>query len=266
MSRPLGSVDNALRLLLMLQDGRPLRVTDAAEHLGVSRPTAHRLLASLAHRRFVEQDPVTRAYLVADALVRNWVPPAGALLAAAQPELRALARRLGETTHLGVLHGTSVTVIASAGTADASRNVTLVGTTFPAHFSAGGKALLAALPLDELERRYADEPLRRTAWRRTKLVRESEATIWRALLGELREVRERGYATNFRGHNRGVNALAVPIRLRSGGTPGVLIVSAPSARTRRRAMLRYVEELKAAAAQVASRLTREASASREIVR
>jgi DNA-binding IclR family transcriptional regulator len=265
MSRPLASVDNALQLLLMLQDGRPLRVTDAADHLGVSRATAHRLLASLEHRRFVEQDPVTRAYLVADALVRNWVPSAPDLLAAAKPEMRALTRRLGETTHLAVLHGTSVTLIASIRTTETPRNVTLVGTTLPAHFSASGKALLAQLPLEELRRRYASEPLRKTAWRRTKLVRESDATIWRKLLAELEVVRTRGYATNFLGQNRGVNAIAAPIVLRNGGAVGALVVSAPSARTRRRAMLRYVEELKAAAAQVAARLARQPSSPPEVV-
>jgi DNA-binding IclR family transcriptional regulator len=249
----------------MLQDGRPLRVTDAAEHLGVSRATAHRLLASLEHRRFVEQDPVTRAYLVADALVRNWVPSPPALLAAAKPEMRALTRRLGETTHLAVLHGTSVALIASTRTADTPRNVALVGTTFPAHFSAAGKALLAQLEVDELERRYASESLRKTAWRRTQLVQESDATIWRKLLAELDVVRSRGYATNFLGQTRGVNAIAAPIRLQNGSAPAAIVLSAPRARTHRRAMLRYVEELKDAAEHVAARLTRQPSTPREVV-
>jgi DNA-binding IclR family transcriptional regulator len=261
----LASVDNALQLLLVLQDGRPLRVTDAAEHLGVSRPTAHRLLASLAYRRFVEQDPVTRAYVVADALVRNWVPPAAELIAAATPDLRAIARRTGLTAHLAVLNGTTVTIIASAGSAQTGRNVSLIGTTFPAHFSAGGKALLAELSADELARRYASEPLRKTAWRRTKLIRESDAAVWKTLLAELQTIRRVGYATNFRGHNRGVNAIAVAIRIRTGTGPGALILSAPSARAGRRAILRHVQELKFAAAQVASRLARSHSPTREVV-
>jgi IclR family transcriptional regulator, acetate operon repressor len=74
MTRPLTSVDNALRLMLTLQDGRPMRVTEAAALLGVSRATAHRLLATLEGRHFVEQDPATRAYLVGGALARNWLP------------------------------------------------------------------------------------------------------------------------------------------------------------------------------------------------
>jgi IclR family acetate operon transcriptional repressor len=96
-------------------------------------------------------------------------------------------------------------------------------------------------------------------------VRESDATIWRKLLAELEVVRTRGYATNFLGQNRGVNAIAAPIVLRNGGAVGALVVSAPSARTRRRAMLRYVEELKAAAAQVAARLARQPSSPPEVV-
>jgi len=261
MTRPLASVDNALKLLVMLQDGRPLRVTDAAIALGVSRPTAHRLLASLEFRHFVRQDPITRAYLVAGALVRNWLPPSEALVAAAKPEMRALARTLREATHLAVRSGTTITLIASAGSAQTRRDVPMIGTTLPAHFSSAGKALLAELPLEELRALYAAEDLRTTAWKRTKKLPESNATIWDELLAELKIVREQGYATNFRSRNRGVNAIACPIVMRNGRTPGALVVSAPSARTQRRAIVGYAEALRRAAARIAARLGSDAGTS-----
>jgi IclR family acetate operon transcriptional repressor len=49
------SVDHALVLAQLLQQEGSLRVTDAAERLGVSRSTAHRLLAMLVYRDFAEQ-------------------------------------------------------------------------------------------------------------------------------------------------------------------------------------------------------------------
>ncbi len=49
------SVDNALRLLQMLRDEGPLRLTDASVRIGVSRSTTHRLLAMLVYRGFAVQ-------------------------------------------------------------------------------------------------------------------------------------------------------------------------------------------------------------------
>jgi IclR family acetate operon transcriptional repressor len=202
----------------------------------------------------VAQDPVSRAYLVADALVRNWLPPSEALVAAAKPEMRTLARSLGETTHLAVRYGTSVTLVASVDGSQAARNVTLVGTTFPAHFSAAGKVLLAELPFDELCRIYATENLRKTAWKRTKLRPEGSATIWDELLGELKIIRKQGFATNFRSGNRGINAIACGIRLGNGSVLGALVVSASRSRTQRRRMLQYAPEIERASVRIAARL------------
>jgi DNA-binding IclR family transcriptional regulator len=256
MTRPLTSVDNALRLLLTLQDGRPMRVTEAAALLSVSRATAHRLLATLEQRHFVEQDPITRAYLVGGALARNWLPQSMDVFSVAEPEMRAIAVELGASTHLATLHGVTVTIVGSIASRRAQRTTTFVGTTFPAHYSAAGQAILADLPLEELEHRYTSETLRRSGWARTKLVRESEAILWKNLLLDLELVRERGYATNFHSGNRGVNAIACSLRLGARAAPFALVIDAPSALTGRRRLLSYVAPLRAAAAHVRTQLAR----------
>ena len=46
----LTSVDNALWLLQLVADRQALRVSEAAELLGVARSTAHRLLSALRPR------------------------------------------------------------------------------------------------------------------------------------------------------------------------------------------------------------------------
>jgi IclR family transcriptional regulator, acetate operon repressor len=256
MTRPLTSVDNVLRLLVALQDGRPMRVTEAAALLGVSRATAHRLLATLEQRHFVEQDPVTRAYLVGGALARNWLPQSVDVLAAAEPEMRAIALELGASTHLATLNGITVTIVGSVASRRAQRTTTFVGTTFPAHYSAAGQAILADLPIDELERRYRSETLRQTGWARTKLARESEALLWKNLLLDLTQVRERGFATNFHSGNRGVNAIACSMRLGAHMAPFALVIDAPSSQTGRRRLLSYATPLRTAVAHVRTQLTR----------
>jgi DNA-binding IclR family transcriptional regulator len=57
---PVESVDNALRLLLMVRDRGEIRLSEAREALGVAQSTTHRLMAMLACHDFVRQDPASR--------------------------------------------------------------------------------------------------------------------------------------------------------------------------------------------------------------
>src|ERR1700753_4130111 len=65
---PIESVDNALKLLLLLGEQPQIRLSEATKYLGVASSTAHRLLAMLAFRGFVRQYPASKAYLPGPAL------------------------------------------------------------------------------------------------------------------------------------------------------------------------------------------------------
>ena len=56
----IASVDAALLLATLLKQEGPIRVSDAADRLGVSGSTAHRLLGMLVYRDFAEQLPDRR--------------------------------------------------------------------------------------------------------------------------------------------------------------------------------------------------------------
>jgi len=73
------SVDNALRLVTVLQLEGTLTVTEAAERLGVARSTAHRLLGMLCYRDFATQG-ADRAYHPGPVLARSSgsLPPSSA--------------------------------------------------------------------------------------------------------------------------------------------------------------------------------------------
>jgi IclR family transcriptional regulator, acetate operon repressor len=67
----LGTVRNAALLLDLLSEGpRYQQLTDLAERSGLSLPTAHRLLRSLAAPGLVEQDPDSQRYSLGPELVR----------------------------------------------------------------------------------------------------------------------------------------------------------------------------------------------------
>ena len=107
---PIESVDKALRLLLLLGEQPEIRLTEATRYLGVASSTAHRLLAMLAYRGFVRQDPVSKAYLPGPALtgvafaIFGRIDIAGTVT----PIMRSLSERLRETVHVGMLDGAAV--------------------------------------------------------------------------------------------------------------------------------------------------------------
>ena len=65
----IGAVDNVLRLLRLFEDHEMIRVNQVARDMGLSRSTVHRMLATLGHHQFVEQDEYSRAYKPGPALV-----------------------------------------------------------------------------------------------------------------------------------------------------------------------------------------------------
>src|SRR6266511_2037627 len=75
----LGTVRNAMLLLDLLSEGPPYQqLTDLAERSGLSLPTVHRLLRSLAVSGLVEQDPASLRYGLGPELVRLPQRPGGA--------------------------------------------------------------------------------------------------------------------------------------------------------------------------------------------
>ncbi len=211
---PIGSVDRALKLILLLGERPQIRLTDAAKHLDVASSTAHRLLAMLQYRGFVRQDPGSKAYHAGPALmsvafsVFNRIDIEGA----AQPVLLQLSQRLKESVHVGMLEGANVRFIAAAEGPTAVRVASRLGRTLPAHCTSTGKALLARLSDGDLARLYPAEEL-------TRVTAHSVGSRTE-LHVELNRIRQQGYAVNREGSEEGVASVAVFIPTRA---PGVLL-------------------------------------------
>lgn len=211
------SVDNALQLLLLVRERRALRVAEAADHLGVARSTAHRLLTGLRHRGFVTQDS-HRVYHPGPVFGPTTAPDLRLL---ARPHLQELARSLDETVHLIVLEGNGVRFVEGIESTKALRVSSRVGVVLPAHCTAGGLVLLAELPTEEITALYPRGLPSLPGTARTELS---------SLLRRLRTVRRNGYAHNDQESERGIAAVGVPVRDPSGRTLASLAVAMPSAR------------------------------------
>jgi IclR family acetate operon transcriptional repressor len=234
------SVDHALRLAVLLQQEGPLRVSEAADRLGVARSTAHRLLAMLVYRDFARQD-AARRYTAGPVLDAARTPePVARLRRLALPHLRALTERTAETANLMVVEGDSARFVATVEGPQVLRVGDREGRTLPAHLASGGKAVLAGRPEEEVAALYADGPVDVAA-----------------LLRELRRVRRRGFALNDRSTEPGVTAVGRAVRVPEGalsaGLSAALSVAMPTARFHRDRLAGLAAEL----AQTAERIERE---------
>jgi IclR family acetate operon transcriptional repressor len=239
-SYAIASVDSALLLATLLRHEGAMRVTDAAERLGVSVSTAHRLLGMLVYRDFAVQLP-DRRYDAGPVWGSGTgqQEPVARLREVALPHLRRLVERLEETANVMVLAGTDVRFVATVECDQVLRVGDRTGRTLPAHLSSGGKAVLATLDADRLP---------------SFLVPLGEVASAR-LERELSTVRRRGFAVNDQETEAGLIAVGVAVPPAGGFSGAALSVSAPRVRYSAHLLPAWTSRLTEVAAAIAGDLS-----------
>lgn len=220
----MSSVDNALLLLQLVGQRNAIRVAGAAEELGVARSTAHRLLATLKARGFVTQDRPNGTYRPGPALYEIALAAIGRtdIRRVVLPALQALSLSTRETASLLFLEGNQVRFIDCVESPRSVRVGSRTGVVLPAHCTAGGKAILAALSEVELERRYPD--------RRLEVRTANSIGSWDELLSELERVRGEGHAVNVGEGESGISAVGVAVPDLIGAPLAAIAVAVPTTR------------------------------------
>jgi DNA-binding IclR family transcriptional regulator len=239
------SVIKAATLLTEL--GRHLdgiTVTELAQHVGMSRPTVFRLLLSLEQTGFVERFDAKYRLGWRVARLGRLADPYRGIISRLQPTLRALADEFNEMIGYAVYGGDGQFDLVAE--AHSTRLISLtkgyIGTEFPAHASATGKMALAELSDEELEARLPKTLPKfasRTITDRSKLIRA------------LQEVRKQNYATVDDELEESLFAISVPVRDERGDLIGLLSVTGPSERMKKRPLHEIADQLHVAAADIA---------------
>ena len=221
----IGAVDNVLRLLRLFEDYEMIRVNQVARDMGLSRSTVHRMLATLSHHQFVEQDEHSRAYRPGPALVDIGLAVVSKIdiRAVSHTALVDLRDLTGETAHLGVMRGdTSVLFLDSVESDRMVRTGSRVGRILPAHATATGKVLLAERTDEEIAGLYPSGVLEAPTSRALTSLGE--------LLEQVAEVRRLGYAVNHGESEDDVAAVAAAVRDKRGHVRCALVTTAPLSR------------------------------------
>jgi IclR family transcriptional regulator, acetate operon repressor len=250
-SRPaylIGSVDNALRVILMFEDESELRVADVSKRLGVAMSTAHRLLNALQYRGFIIQHDRTRGYAPGPALLSIGLAAVRhmSLRDKARSHLEGLHERTDETVHLAIMMDRNVVYIDAIESTKPVRVAQRIGGVDPVHCTSVGKAMLAALPETKVNRLYPRERLSG----RTAHSIHSRSDLMEAL----RETTRNGYAVNWEETELDVGSAAAAVCDLGGHPLGAFSVAAPKSRLDQERMVELGRAVKEAAAQVSESL------------
>ena len=179
------------------QQPQGLTLSALARATTLPRTTVHRLVGSLeAQQLVINGDDGVR---LGPALLRLAASAHTDMISLARSSIETLGRKTRETVDLCVFRGTHSVSVDQFPSDRELRVVSAIGTAFPVHTTAHGKALLAALPTTQLE--ALPEPLEF----RTPNTLTSKA----ALLADLAAIRERGYALDEQEHAPGVCGIGI---------------------------------------------------------
>jgi len=187
-----------------------------------ARSTTHRYVTTLLALGAIRRDEAGRLRLGLKILeLASGQLEGDNLRAAAEPILRDLGERTGETAHLGVPSEGHVVYIAKVESPQSVRLVSRIGSHAPFHSTAMGKAIVSQLPPSELQAALALPRAIRTF---------HTITAQDALLTELDKIRMAGVSIDNEENELGVRCVAAAI-LDSRGVPVAAIsVSGPAGR------------------------------------
>lgn len=247
---PVKSLAKALRLLDALgHSDSGASIATLSQELKMGKSTIHRLLATLREFDLVWFDPSTSNYALgarilrwSDLLVRqNLVIRHGWAI------LRELVQECHETASLAILEGTEVVFIARCESTQRLRMSEAVGSRNPAHCTALGKAMLAALSEKDFLKVYEGID-------GLKAVTPNSITSKDKLWDHLRKVQQEGVAYDFEENVVGGVCIGTAVRNHTGNVIAGMSLSLPTQRQRGDTLITLKEHLVRAAGRLSSEL------------
>lgn len=174
--------------------------------LSLPRSTTYHLLQTLMASGFVAHYPDQRLYglgLAAYELGSGYVRQEPLQRLARRP-MADLADRCHNSAHLSVLLGRDVIYVIEERAPGRPLLITDVGVRLPAHATASGRAMLAALPQQQVRALYPDKDAFRSA-------DDQVLTSLSALRRVLTEVRQDGWAGEDGEVTAGLASIAMPV-------------------------------------------------------
>ncbi|QBX99890.1 hypothetical protein E2K80_03365 [Rhodophyticola sp. CCM32] len=227
------TLSKGLEILSFLgSQGDPVSLRTVMAGLGMTKPTAHRLLATLVDHGMVRFDSGANTYCLGMRIfeLSRQVWRDLDLRSAAMGEMQKLHTETGETILLAILTPDGGVYIDELQSRHHLREQPRVGQRVPLWRSAIGKALISGLGYSERTRLLNDDA---AAIRQSPVYRDVRELTW-----QLDLVNARGYAIEIEEDMPGISGVAAPIVDHRGITVAAIGLSGATSRLDRDALHR----------------------------
>ncbi|GGL66136.1 IclR family transcriptional regulator [Halocalculus aciditolerans] len=222
-SETLTTIENAFEILEWVLSNSGATPAQIANQLDVSTSTAHRYLNTLSEEGYLVREDRTYYLALKFLALGEQARTRKETYVSAEEYTHMLAEESGcRSTFIVEEGGRGIYLYTAPGKHSVWTRST-IGKRIPLHATAGGKALLAFLPQEKVDRII-----------KTGLERQTAETITspQRLRETIETIRERGYAFNREEQIDGVNAVGAPVMSDGGDVIGAFSVSGPSNRLR----------------------------------
>jgi len=246
---PSVAVERALAMLeAVAQEPEGLSNAEISRKLQIPKSSASYILRTLEKQAYLNRDSETGRYRVGLKILSL---SRGALSGidvreVALPIMRNLMHKTSLTCHLAILDGPDAVYIEKVEPEGFIRMDTWVGRRMRVHATSVGKALVAHIPQERLEKILSDRGME-------KRTPKTITTVSR-LLKELEKVRAQGYAVDDEENNMGARCLGAPVFDQSGSIEAALGLSGTINQVNAHTMPRILEALKDAARHISMQL------------
>jgi len=216
------SLIKAVSVMKSFEPNNPeLGVSDVAQRVGLSKPTASRILSTLVYGGLLEQNGETGKYMIGSGLfsLGNLFLITRDIVKVAEPVAKELNELTGEVVNVHIRDKGYSIIVLREESKHTFRFAYHVGSVFPAYAVAAGKALLSELTDAEIDRLYPHE--------RLMPLTPKTVTTRKELKKELEQVRKTGVAFNREQSREGVESTASVIRDASGMAVAAMSIAAP---------------------------------------
>ncbi len=193
-------------LALFSRECPSLTPPEIAQAMSLSRATVFRMLNTLESLGYLVRESDGRRFRLGPAVLgRGFAYLASFdLVEIAQPILQQLRDEAGMSTHMAIRDGAEIVYVSRFAARTTIASSVQVGTRFPAHATAMGRVLACELGTAELAALYPRRELRRYS--------EQTPKTLEAFRRILKDDRDRGFVVSQSFFERGVCAIAAPVR------------------------------------------------------
>lgn len=222
------ALHRGLRILEVFSEETPkLTLAEIVEAVGLDKSTAFRFVYTLQTLGYLERDPDSKRYRPGLKVLKLGFTALNSLDVAqlARPYLKELSEKTGEATNMAMRDGAEIVYVVRISPMQLVHINLHVGSRLPAHCTSMGKALLAGFSREKVRGLLGEGPF--------EALTPKTITDLDALMVELDQANQQGYAITDEELVIGARSLAAPLRQTDGDAVAAINVCVSSARLAR---------------------------------